>query len=139
MNADLQNAIVGHPEKMKYRFTIVGYLFGRELYRKYFYCESKSRGVIYAEAYIKERLTNVACDRYRVEVYDGKETSTVLGGRAPKKELPWRADCEEEVAQMPRDRATFMMACNQAGWKERAKKPRARSRHMKVGSGTGRH
>ena len=139
MNADLQNAIVGHPEKMKYLFSIVGYLFGRELYRKYFYCESKSRGTIYAEAYIKERLKNVACDRYLVEVWDGKETSTVLGGMAPEKQLPWRADCAEEVAKMPRDRNTFMMACNQAGWKERAKKPRSRSRHMKVGSGTGRH
>ena len=139
MNADLQNAIVGHPEKMKYMFTIIGYLFGRELYRKYFYCESKSRGVIYAEAYIKDRLTNVACDRYRVEVCDGKETSTVLGGRAPAKALPWRADCAEEVSRMPRDRETFMMACNQAGWKERAKQPRARSKHMKVGVGAGRH
>lgn len=139
MNADLQNAIVGHPEKMKYRFTIIGYLFGRELYRKYFYCESKSRGAIYAETYINERLTNVACDRYRVEVWDGEATSTVFGGRAPGKALPWRADCAEEVARMPRDRNTFMMACNQAGWKERAEQPRARSRHMKVGSGTGRH
>lgn len=139
MNADLQNAIVGHPEKMKYMFTIIGYLFGRELYRKNFYCESKSCGVIYAETYIKERLTNVACDRYRVEVFDGNETSTVLGGEVLEKTLPWRADCAEEVARMPRDRSTFMLACNQAGWKERAKKPRARSRHMKVGSGTGRH
>lgn len=135
MNADLQNAIVGHPEKMKYMFTIIGYLFGRELYRKYFYCESKSRGAIYAEAYIKERLSNVACDRYRVEVYDGKETSTVFGGRALKKTLPWRADCAEEVSRMPRDRSTFMMACNQAGWKERAKTPRSRSRHMKISAG----
>lgn len=139
MNTDLQNAIVGHPEKMRYMFTIVGYLFGRELYRKYFYCESKSRGAIYAETYIKERLTNVACDWYRVEVFDGKETSTVFGGRAPKKKLPWRADCAEEVARMPRDRDTFMMACNQAGWKERAKVPRSRSKHMNVGAGTGRH
>ena len=135
MNIDLQNAIVGRPEKMKYMFSIVGYLFGRELYRKYFYCASKSRGTIYAEAYIKERLANVACDRYRVEVFDGKETSTVLGGKAPKKALPWRADCADEVSRMPRDRSTFMMACNQAGWKERAKKPRARSQHMKVAEG----
>lgn len=139
MNTDLQNAIVGHPEKMKYLFTIVGYLFGRELYRKYFYCESKSNGVIYAETYIKERLSNVACDQYRVEVFDGKETSTALGGRAPKKALSWRADCAEEVARMPRDRGTFMMARNQAGWKERAKVPRSRSRHMKTGVGTGKH
>lgn len=139
MNADLQNAIVGHPEKMKYKFTIIGYLFGRELYRKYFYCESKSRGAIYAEAYITERLKNVACDRYQVVVFDGNETSTVLGESAPTKELPWRADCADEVARMPRDRNRFMLACNQAGWKERAKQPRARSRHMKVGAGTGRH
>ena len=139
MNADLQNAIVGHPEKMKYMFTIIGYLFGRELYRKLFYCESKRRGTIYAETYITERLSNVACDRYRIEVWDGKVTSTVFGDGAPEKTLPWRADCAEEVARMPRDRNTFMMACNQAGWKERAKKPRARSRHMKTGVGTGRH
>ena len=139
MNADLQNAIVGHPEKMKYMFTIIGYLFGRELYRKRFYCESKIRGAIYAETYIKERLTNVACDRYRVDVWDGKEISTVLGGEAPGEELPWRADCAEEVALMPRDRNLYMMACNQAGWKERANKPRSRSRHMNVGKGSGRH
>ena len=139
MNADLQNAIVGHPEKMKYMFTIIGYLFGRELYRKCFYCESKSRGTIYAETYINERLSNVACDRYRVEVYDGKETSTVLGGRAPKKALPWRADCAEEVARMPRDRNCFMMACNQAGWKERSNQPRARGRRTKAGNRAGRY
>lgn len=139
MNADLQNAIVGHPEKMKYMFTIIGYLFGRELYRKYFYCESKSRGVIYAESYINERLTNVACDRYRVECFDGEKTSTVLGGRAPAAQLPWRADCAEEVARMPRDRNTFMMACNQAGWKERAKQPRARGRRTKAGNRAGRY
>lgn len=139
MNADLQNAIVGHPEKMKYVFTIIGYLFGRELYRKYFYCESKSRGVIYAETYIKERLSNVACDRYRVEVFNGKETSTVFGGKAPKKALPWRDDCAEEVSRMPRDRRTFMMACNQAGWKERAKLPRARGRRTKAGVRAGRY
>lgn len=139
MNSDLQNAIVGHPEKMKYRFEIIGYLFGRELYRKYFYCESKSRGAIYAEAYINERLKNVACDRYRVEVFDGNETSTVFGGRAPKGALPWRADCAEEVALMPRDRGRFMMACNQAGWKERAKQPRARGRRTKAGSRAGRY
>ena len=139
MNSDLQNAIVGHPEKMKYLFTIIGYLFGRELYRKNFYSESKSRGVIYAESYIADRLSNVACDRYRVEVWDGKETSTVLGGRAPKKELPWRADCAEEVARMPRDRNTFMMACNQAGWKERAKVKRATGRRTKSGSRAGRY
>lgn len=139
MNADLQNAIVGHPEKMKYMFTIIGYLFGRELYRKYFYCESKSRGAIYAEVYIKERLSNVACDRYRVEVFDGKETSTVFGGRSPKKTLPWRADCAEEVARMSRGRDTFMMAHNQAGWKERAKKPRARGRCTKAGNRAGRY
>lgn len=139
MNTDLQYAIVGHPEKMKYLFTIIGYLFGREVYRKYFYCESKSRGVNYAEIYITERLSNVACDRYRVEVLDGEETSTVFGGEVLTKELPWRADCAEEVARMPRDRDTFMMACNQAGWKERAKVKRARGRRTKAGSRAGRY
>lgn len=135
MNIDLQNDVVGRPEKMKYMFTIIGYLFGRELYRKYFYCESKSSGIAYAKVYIQERLSNVACDRYGVEVWDGVNTSTVLGGRAPNGALPWRADCAEEVARMPRDRATHMVACNQAGWKERANKPRARSKHMKVSAG----
>ena len=139
MNADLQNAVVGCPEKMKYRFTIVGYLFGRELYRKCFYCESKSRGAIYAESYITERLSNVACDRYGVEVFDGEETSIVFGWRDPNKSLPWRADCAEEVARMPRDRDTFMMACNQAGWKERAKVKRARGRRTKTGARAGRY
>lgn len=139
MNSDLQNDIVGHPEKMRYMFTIIGYLFGRELYRKYFYCESKSRGVIYAEVYITERLSNIACDRYRVEVWDGEKSSTVFGGRAPKGALPWRADCAEEVARMPRDRNTFMMACNQAGWKERAKLPRAKGRRTKNGDRCGRY
>ena len=138
MNVDLQNAVVGHPEKMKYGFAIIGYLFGRELYRKYFFCESKSRGAIYAEAYITERLSNIACDQYRVEVFDGEKTSTVFGGKAPTKASPWRADCAEEVARMPRDRNTFMMACNQAGWKERAKKPRARGRRTKSGDRAGR-
>ena len=135
MNADLQNAVVGHPEKMKYMFTIIGYLFGRELYRKHFYCESKERGIIYAETYITDRLSNVACDRYLVEVLDGEKTSTVLGGEAPKGALPWRADCAEEVALMPRDRGRFMMACNQAGWKERAKIKRSRTRYMHVPAG----
>lgn len=139
MNSDLQYAIVGHPEKGRYLFTIVGYLFGRELYRKYFYCESKSRGAIYAETYITERLSNIACDRYQVEVWDGEKSSTIFGERAPKGALPWRADCAEEVARMPRDRNTFMMACNQAGWKERAKKPRAKGRRTKNGDRCGRY
>ena len=138
MNGDLQYAIIGHPERMKYMFSIIGYLFGRELYRKYFYCESKDRGVIYAETYITDRLTNVACDRYCVEVFDGTTTSTVFGEGAPKEGLPWRNDCAEEVALMPRDRNTFMMACNQAGWKERAKIKRARGRRVKSGSRAGR-
>lgn len=135
MNSDLQNAVVGHPEKMKYKFTIIGYLFGREMYRKCFYCESKSRGVVYAESYISERLSNIACDRYRVEVTDDNQTSTVLGGKAPKGTLPWRADCADIVAQMSRDRPTLMLNCRQAGWKEAAGIERSRSKYMRVASG----
>ena len=135
MNSDLQNAVVGHPEKMKYRFTIIGYLFGREMYRKYFYCESKSRGVIYAESYISERLSNIACDHYRVEVMDDNQTSTVLGGEALEEALPWRVDCADIVAQMPRDRLTLMPNCSQAGWKEAAGIKRSRSKYMRVASG----
>lgn len=139
MNADYSTDIIGHPERMIYRFSIIGYLFGREMWRKTFFCEDKKRGIVYAEWYIKNRVAKIACDQYRVEVWDTETTSTVLGEETPVNTLPWRADCAEEVSRMPRDRVTFMMACNQAGWKERAKKPRARSKHMKVGSGTGRH
>ena len=139
MNADYSTYVIGHPERMIYRFSIIGYLFGREIWRKTFFCEDKNRGIGYAEWYLKNWVAKIACDQYRVEVWDMKETSTVLGEETPVNTLPWRADCAEELSRMPRDRATFMMACNQAGWKERAKQPRARSRHMKVGVGTGRH
>ena len=139
MNADYSTEVIGRPERMIYRFSIIGYLFGREMWRKTFFCEDKNRGIVYAEWYLKNRVAKIACDQYRVEVWDKGATSTVLGEDTPVNTLPWRADCAEEVSRMPLDRATFMMACNQAGWKERAKKPRARSKHMKVGYGTGRH
>ena len=48
MNADYSTNLIGHPERMVYRFTIIGYLFGRELYRKTFFHEDKNRGVVYA-------------------------------------------------------------------------------------------
>lgn len=119
MNADYTTVVVGHPERMIYRFSIVGYLFGRELWRKTFFCDDKERGVVYAEWYLKNRVASIACDRYRVEFFDGKDTRTVLGGRAPKKMDPWKADDAETLSRFPRDHIRFKTAFNQAGWKER--------------------
>lgn len=119
MNADYSMAVIGHPSAMKYRFDIIGYLFGRELYRKTFYCGSKNHGTIFAEYYVGNRVTNVACDRYRVEVFDGEKTETVFGGRAPKKTAPWKDDDAETLRSFPMERIHFRSAANQAGWKER--------------------
>lgn len=139
MNADYSTDVIGHPERMVYRFSIVGYLFGRELWRKTFFCSDKDRGVAYAEWYIENKVATIACDRYRVEVFDGECTRTVLGGRAPKKMDPWRADDAETLSRFPRDRIRFRTAVNQAGWKERLGVKRARSKVMRVGVGAGRH
>lgn len=139
MNADYSTDVIGHPERMVYRFSIVGYLFGRELWRKTFFCDDKDRGVAYAEWYLKNRVANIACDRYRVEVFDGENTRTVIGGRAPKKRDPWRADDAETLSSFPKDRLRFKSAVNQAGWKERLGVKRARSKAMRVGFGAGRH
>lgn len=139
MNANYSTAVIGHPEKMVFRFDIVGYLFGRELYRKTFFCDDKDRGATYAEWYLKNRVASIACDRYRVELFDGKGTRTVIGGRAPKKMDPWKADDAEMLSRLPRDRIRFMTAANQAGWKERRGVKRARSKAMRVGVGAGRH
>lgn len=136
MNADYSTDVIGHPERMVYRFSIIGYLFGRELWRKTFFCDDKDRGVVYAERYLENRVASIACDRYRVEVFDGENTRTVLGGRAPKKKDPWAADIVR--AYSPRD-TTFKGAVNQAGWKERHGVPRVRSAAMRVGVGAGRH
>lgn len=138
MNADYSNDVIGHPERMIYRFSIVGYLFGRESWRKTFYCDDKNRGVVYAEWYLKNKVAGIACERYRVEFFDGEDTRTVLGGRAPKKD-PWKADVADIMRTYSPWDTTFKGAVNQAGWKERAKQPRACSKHMKVGFGTGRH
>ena len=139
MNADYSIDVVGHPERMVYRFSIIGYLFGRELWRKTFFCGDKDQGVAYAEWYLKNKVATVACDRYRVEVFDGEDTRTVLGGLAPKKMNPWLADDAETLSHFPTDRIRFKGAVNQAGWKERLGVKRARSNHMRVGVGTGRH
>ena len=139
MNADYSTDVIGHPERMVYRFSIVGYLFGRELWRKTFFCDNKDRGVVYTEWYIKNRVAGIACDRYRVEVFDGEDTCTVLGGRAPKKMDPWRADDAETLSRLSRDVVRFKTAVNQAGWKERIGVKRARSKAMRVGVGAGRH
>lgn len=139
MKADYSTDVVGHPERMVYRFVIIGYLFGRELWRKAFFFDDKDRGVVYIEWYLKNCVAGIACDRYRVEVFDGEATRTVLGGRAPKKMDPWRADDAEALSRLPRDVVRFKTAVNQAGWKERLGVKRARSKAMRVGVGAGRH
>ena len=139
MNTDYSTDVIGHPERMVYRFSIIGYLFGRELWRKTFFCADKNRGVVYAEWYLKNRVANIACDRYRVEVFDGEDTRTVLGGRAPKKKDPWKADDAEILSRFSTDRIRFRTAANQAGWKERIGVKRARSKNTRVGVGAGRH
>ena len=139
MNAEYSTYVIGHPERMVYRFSIIGYLFGRELWRKTFFCDDKERGVVYAEWYLKNRVASIACDRYRVEVFDGENTRTVIGGRAPKKKDPWKADDAEALSQFPKDFIRFKTAVNQAGWKEVLGVRRARSKSMRVGVGAGRH
>lgn len=139
MNADYSTDVIDHPERMVYRFLIVGYLFGRELWRKTFFFDNKDRGVVYTEWYLKNRVAGIACDRYLVEVFDGEGTCTVFGGRAPKKMDPWRADDAETLSRFPRDVVRFKAAVNQAGWKERLGVKRARSKAMRVGVGAGRH
>lgn len=139
MNADYSTAVIGHPEKMVFRFDIVGYLFGRELYRKTFWCDSKKRGSIFAANYILNRVTSIACDRYRVEVFDGEKTETLYGGRAPKKKDPWTADVADIMRSYSPWDTTFKAAANQAGWKERLGRKRARGKNMRVGKGAGGH
>ena len=126
MNADYSTDVVGHPERMIYRFSIIGYLFGRELWRKTFFFSDKDRGVTYVKWYLENKVANIACDRYRVELFDG---------RAPKKMDPWRADDAETLSSFPKDVIRFRTAVNQAGWKERLGVKRARSKSMRVGAG----
>ena len=139
MNTDYSTNVIDHPERIVYRFSIIGYLFGRELWRKTFFCNNKDRGAVYAEWYLKNRVAGIACDQYRVVVFDGEDTHTVLGGRAPKKMPPWKADDAETLSHFPRDIIQSGTSVNQAGWKERLGVTRARSKHMLVGVGTGRH
>lgn len=95
--------------------------------------------MVYAEWYLKNRVASIACDRYRVEVFDGENTRTVLGGRAPKKKDPWRSDVANIVSTYSPWDTMFKGAVNQAGWKERQGMPRARGMAMRVGIGAGRH
>lgn len=139
MNADYSTDVIGHPERMIYRFSIIGYLFERELWRKTFFFSDKNRGVAYIKWYLENRVAGIACDRYRVELFDGEDTHTVIGGRAPKKMDPWKADDAETLSRFPRDNIRFRSAVNQAGWKERLGVRRARSKAMRVGVGAGRH
>lgn len=133
MNTDYSMRVVGHPERMVYRFSIIGYLFGRELWRKTFFCDDKKRGLVYCEWYLENNVTNVACDLYRVEVYDTIEevTRTVLGGRAPKKQDPWKADCADTLIQYSPWDTTYRAAANQSGWKERLGYKRACAKGVK--------
>ena len=135
MNADYSYMAVGHPERMVYRFSIIGYLFGRELWRKTFFCDDKNRGIVYCNWYLQHKVSNIACDRYRVELFDGEGTCTVLGGRAPNKMDPWRADDAETLSSFPKDVIRFRSAVNQAGWKERLGVKRARGKSTRVGAG----
>ena len=139
MNADYSTDVVAHPERMVYRFSIVGYLFGRELWRKTYFCDDKDRGAVYAEWYLKNRVANIACDRYRVEISDGENTRTVFGGREPKKKDPWKSDVAYVLRTYSSGDTIFKGANNQAGWKERRNVPRVRSAAMRVGVGAGRH
>lgn len=139
MNANYSIDVSGHPERMVYRFSIIGYLFGRELWRKTFFCDDENRGVAHAEWYLENKVATIACDCYRVEVFDGEDTRTVLGGRAPEKMTPWKADDAETLSRYPTEYIRFKGAANQAGWKERLGVKRARGMHMRVGVGAGRH
>ena len=139
MNADYSTDVIGHPERMVYRFSIIGYLFGRELWRKTFYCDDKKRGIVYAKRCLKNKVGSIACDMYRVECFDGENTRTVLGERAPKKKDPWTADTASVMRLYSPWDTTFKAAANQAGWKERHGKSRVRSAAMRVGKGAGRH
>ena len=139
MNADYSTDVIGHPERMVYRFSIVGYLFGRELWRKTYFCDDKERGVDYAEWYLKNRVANIACDRYEVEFFDGEKTRTVLDGRMPEKKDPWKSDVADVMRTYSTCDSIDKGAVNQAGWKERQGVPRNRSAAMRVGVGAGRH
>ena len=139
MHTEYLTYIVNHPERMVYRFSIIGYLFGRELWRETFYCGSKARGVIYAEWYLKNRVAGIACDQYRVEMFDGEDTHTVIGESAPEKVDHWKDDVVHIMVNYSDWDTTFRPAANQAGWKERHGVSRIRSAAMRVGVGAGRH
>lgn len=139
MNADYSTNVVGHPERMIYKFTIIGYLFGRELWRKTIFCNDRHRGLSYVEWYLKNKAASIACDQYRVELFNGEDTHTVLGEQAPKEMDPWKADVADIMRTYSPWDTTFKTAVNQAGWKERHGVSRVRSAAMRVGVGAGRH
>lgn len=139
MNADYSTCFVVPPERRFYQFSIVGYLFGRELWRKTIYCDDRARGLDYIEWYLKNQVATIACDRYRVELFDGDSTRIVLGERATDETNPWRDDVAHIMAAYSDWDTTFKAAANQAGWKERLGVSRVRSAAMRVGTGAGRH
>ena len=139
MNAYYSDSVMGRTERTIYRFSIIGYLFGRELWRKTFYCDDRARGLTYAEWYLKNQVANIACDRYRVELFNGDDTRTLMGGPAPEEKDPWKADSADIMATYSNWDTTFKAAVNQAGWKERLGVSRVRSAAMRVGVGAGRH
>ena len=139
MNADYSPCFDVPPERRFYRFSIIGYLFGRELWRKIFYSDDRARGFDYAKWYLKNRVANIACDQYQVELFDGEDIRTLLGEQTSKDTNPWQDDVAHIMATYSDWDTTFRPAVNQAGWKERHGVSRVRSAAMRVGVGAGRH
>lgn len=139
MNTEYLATGIGRNERTIYRFSIIGYLFGRELWRKTLYFDDRARGLAYAEWYLKNRAATIACDQYRVELFNGDDTRTLMGGQAPENTNPWRDDVAHIMATYSHWDTTFKAAANQAGWKERLGVSRVRSAAMRVGAGAGRH
>lgn len=139
MNVEYLTTGIGRNDRTIYRFSIIGYLFGRELWRKTLYFDDRARGLTYVEWYLKNRVANVACDQYRVELFNGDDTRTLMGGQAPTEMDPWKADVADIMRTYSPWDTTFKAAANQSGWKERLGVSRVRSSAMRVGTGTGRH
>ena len=139
MNIEYFATGIGRSVRTIYQFSIVGYLFGRELWRKVFYFDDRARGLAYVEWYLENRVANIACDQYRVELFNGDDTRTLMGGQAPEKADHWKDDVADIMSTYSDWDTTFKAAANQAGWKERHGVSRVHSAAMRVGVGAGRH
>lgn len=139
MNTEYLATGIGRNKRTIYRFSIIGYLFGRELWRKTLYFDDRARGLAYVDWYLKNRVAAIACDQYRVELFNGDDTRTLMGGQAPTEKDHWRDDVAHIMATYSDWDTTFKAAVNQAGWKERHGASRVRSAAMRVGTGAGRH